>query len=93
MYTITKNGTLLSTEDKTRYCKYQSNGTWCLCPIGEATGIVVNNTTIEQLADVVVTEINGQAVLAEKDGYTAELEEEVLDLTYELVLTENGLAE
>lgn len=44
MYKLIKNdGAILSTEDKARYVKMQSNGVLVLCPESEAQGLVVDN--------------------------------------------------
>lgn len=43
MYEIYKDGVRISIEDKARFVKLQSNGTYCLCDEPEAHGVVVNN--------------------------------------------------
>ena len=69
MYHIIKDGAILSTEDKLRYTKHQSNGIDCLCSKEEADGIVVNNDYIEPLPAVTIEEFNGAAMLAEYEQY------------------------
>ena len=71
---INQNGAILSTEDKARYVRMQSNGVIVLCPENEAQGVVVNNDYPVNLdgrpplpgvdTTVQLTEFNGPARLA-----------------------------
>lgn len=92
MYEIYKDGVSISIEDKARFVKLQSNGTYCLCDEPEAHGVVVNNEYICHLEGkppipvaetVSIVEINGSALLTELD--TA-----IIDLEYENIQLELG---
>lgn len=81
MYEIKQNGVRISLEDKARYVRMQSNGTYCLCGEIDAHGVVVNNDYIcplvgrsEILGDAVaIEEINGAALLADAEAALADL--------------------
>jgi hypothetical protein len=92
MYEIYKDGRVISYEDKARYVKLQSNGTYCLCDEPEAHGVVVNNEYICHLEGkppipvaetVSIVEINGSALLTELDAA-------IIDLEYENIQLELG---
>ena len=92
MYEIYKDGSVISYEDKARYAKLQSNGTYCLCDEPEAHGVVVNNEYICHLEGkppipvaetVSIVEINGSALLTELDAA-------IIDLEYENIQLELG---
>ena len=92
MYEIYKGGVCISIEDKARFVKLQSNGTYCLCDEPEAHGVVVNNEYICHLEGkppipvaetVSIVEINGSALLTELDAA-------IIDLEYENIQLELG---
>lgn len=92
MYEIYKGGACISIEDKARFVKLQSNGTYCLCDEPEAHGVVVNNEYICHLEGkppipvaetVSIVEINGSALLTELDAA-------IIDLEYENIQLELG---
>lgn len=82
MYEIYKDGVRISIEDKARFVKLQSNGTYCLCDEPEAHGVVVNNEYICHLEGkppipvaetVSIVEINGSSLLTDALAALTEL--------------------
>jgi DNA gyrase/topoisomerase IV subunit A len=101
LYQITKNGIAVSVEDKKRYIKLQSNGTYRLCPESDAMGIVVDNTRVCNLdgvdplpgvsESVSISEINGQALLQNTERTLTDTEIDLMEA--EIALTEYEIAE
>ncbi len=95
MYSITKDGETIATVDRLQFWKRQRNGVRVNCAEGEANGIVVNDMFYhlpwlpesgagEQ--DVIFEEFSGADSIAELDNT-------VIDLTYQNILLELEVSE
>ena len=96
MYEIYKDGVRISIEDKARFVKLQSNGTYCLCTENEAQGVVVGNDYICHLEGkpalpgvetVTIEEFDGATYI---EGVYTAADERILELEYENLLLKGG---